>query len=80
MQIVRENVLSMEASGVVVKSNSQWISEPMLVVRKDGDIRFCVDYCLLNEVTVKDQYPMPLIAEVFDCLGPWAQCFSLKLT
>ena len=42
MQIVRENVIGMEASGVVVKSNSQWISEPVLVVRKDGDIRFCV--------------------------------------
>ena len=70
MQIVCEDVLSMEASGVVVKSNSQWISEPVLVVRKDGEIRFCVDYRPLYEVTVKDQYPMPLIAEVLDCLGP----------
>ena len=70
MQIVRENVLGMEASGVVVKSSSQWISEPVLVVRKDCDIRFCIDYRPLNEVTVKDQYPMPLIAEVLDCLGP----------
>ena len=40
MQIVNENVLSMEASGVVGKSNSQWISEPVSVVRKDGDISF----------------------------------------
>ena len=39
------------------------------MVRKDGDIRFFVDYRPLKEVTVKDQYPMPIIAEVPDCLG-----------
>jgi len=55
MQIIRENVIGMQASGVVMKSNSEWISEPVLVVRKYGDIRFCVDYRPLNEVTVKDQ-------------------------
>ena len=68
-QIICENVLGMRASGVVVPSNSEWISEPVLVVKKDGDIRFCVDYRPLNEVTVKDQYPVPIVAEVLDCLG-----------
>ena len=36
----------------------------MFVKKKDGSLRLCVDYQALNEVTKKDRYPLPLIAEV----------------
>ena len=47
----------------------------MLVRKKDGSVRFCVDYRRLNEVTVKDAYPLPRIDMVLDCLSS-ARLFS----
>ena len=38
-------------------------------MRKDGSLIFCVDYRQLNERTVKDSYPLPLIDDCLDCLG-----------
>lgn len=41
----------------------------MLVQKKDGSTRFCVDYRKLNHVTVKDAYPLPRIDESVDALS-----------
>ena len=38
----------------------------MLVKKKDGSTRFCVDYCKVNEVTRKDAYPIPRVDDTLD--------------
>ena len=43
--------------------------------KKDGSLRFCIDYCWLNKKTVKNRYPLPLPEELFDRLGS-ARMFS----
>ena len=62
-------------SGVVVPSTSAWASPVVLCRKKDGSVRWCVDYRCLNEVTVKDAYPLPRIDMCLDGLGG-AQYFS----
>ena len=74
-QVQREEVLKMLEAGVIVPSNSAWASPVVLVNKKDGSKRFCVDYRALNGVTQKDLYPLPRTEEVLDELGK-AQWFS----
>ena len=55
--------------GVIQPSVSEWSSPPVLVRKKDGGVRWCIDYRALNEVTRKDVFPLPLIEECIDTLS-----------
>jgi hypothetical protein len=55
--------------GVIEPSKSPWSSPVVLVTKKDGTIRFCVDYRALNNVMIKDAYPLPRVDECLDSLG-----------
>ena len=48
---------------------SAYSSPILLVQKKDGDSRLCVDYRKLNAVTEQDAYPLPIIQDVFDLVG-----------
>ena len=74
-QVQREEVLKMLLAGVIVPSNSPWASPMVLVGKKEGSKRFCVDFRGLNNITRKDVYPLPRTEEVLDKLGN-AQYFS----
>ena len=55
--------------GAIRKSNSPWASAVVLVCKKDGALRFCIDLRKLNERTVKDAYSLPCIEDSFDVLN-----------
>lgn len=77
-QEVDRQVNEMVDKGVIKTSISPWAS-PVVLVRKDGTMRFCVDYRRLNEFTVKDAYPLPKIEEAFDHLSGHAMFSTLDL-
>ncbi|KGG50874.1 hypothetical protein DI09_525p10, partial [Mitosporidium daphniae] len=62
-ELMQTLVQEMEDAGVIEKCNGPWSSPVVLVRKKDGAWRFCVDYRKLNAVTLKDVYPLPRIEE-----------------
>ena len=66
---VEEHVKQMEKDGVIRPSHSPWASPVLLVGKKDGGIRFCIDYRAVNERTIKDAHPLPRIRDIFDQLA-----------
>ena len=57
---------NMEKQGIIQKSSSPWSSPLVLVMKKNGKIRPCVDYRRLNAITVKDAFPLPRIQDCLD--------------
>ena len=66
---VNRQVGEMLDSGVIRPSKSPWASPIVLVKKKDGTWRFCVDFRKLNDVTVKDSFPLPQINDLLDTLA-----------
>ncbi|GBM61351.1 Transposon Ty3-I Gag-Pol polyprotein [Araneus ventricosus] len=68
-KIVEIQVQEMLDAGIIEQSDSSWAAPVVLVPKKDGSTRFCVDYRLLNNVTREDRYPLPLIPVVLRNIG-----------
>ena len=77
---IREIVKDMSDMGVVRPSHSPWGASVVLVPKKDGSTRFCVDYRRLNEITAKDVYPLPRIDATLDQLGGCKYFTAMDLT
>ncbi len=68
-KVVEDEIENMLEKGVIRPSQSPWAAPVTLVPKKDGSIRFCVDYRALNAITVRDSHPLPHIQDVFDSLA-----------
>ena len=68
-QEVAQHIRKMQEANVIQPSSSPWSSSIVLVKKKDGTLRFCVDYRRLNSVTKADTFPLPRMDDILDQLG-----------
>jgi hypothetical protein len=63
---LKEHVKELLEKGFIRPSSSPWGAPMIFVLKKDGTQRLCVDYRALNEVTLKNKYPLPRFDDLFD--------------
>ncbi|MDD9817374.1 MAG: RNase H-like domain-containing protein [Gammaproteobacteria bacterium] len=74
------SICEMQEMDVIEPSSSPWSSPIVLVQKKDGTSRFCVDYRRLNDITHKDSYPLPRIDDTIEALSgvEWFSTLDLR--
>ena len=77
---VLEELTEMETHGLIEPSTSEWSAPIVVVEKKDGTLRLCVDYRRLNTVTRTDAYPLPRIHELLDRIGQAKYITTMDLT
>jgi hypothetical protein len=65
---LKEQLQELLDKGYILPSASPWGAPVIFVMKKDGTQRMCMDYHSLNEVTIKNKYPLPRIDDLFDQL------------
>ena len=77
---MKAHLKEMVEVGAIRRSFHPWASAVVLVRKKDGGLRFCIDLCKLNNRTVKDGYSLPWIEDTLDCLNGavWFSTLDLK--
>jgi hypothetical protein len=68
LEELKKQLADMLSKGLIRPSASPWGSSVLFVDKRHGTIRLCVDYRKLNEVTIKNKYPLPKIEDLFDQL------------
>jgi hypothetical protein len=65
---LKKQIDELSEKGYIRPSTSPWAAPVLFVEKKDGTKRMCIDYRSLNEVTIKNKYPLPRIEDLFDQL------------
>jgi hypothetical protein len=68
LEELKKQLAELTASGFIQPSKSPFGAPILFVKKKDGTMRMCVDYRALNNITIKNSYPLPRIDELFDRL------------
>ena len=68
-QEIDRQVNDMLQRGIIQESVSPWSAPVVLVKKKNGETRFCIDFRLINKITRKDSFPMPLVSDTLDALS-----------
>ena len=79
-EVLREEIRTLLDQVIIRPSKSPWAAPIVLVKKKDGTQRMCVDYRKLNKVTVNNPYPLPNIEELIANLGSSRFITTLDLT
>ena len=66
LEEIKKQIKELLEKGYIRRSSSLWEAPVLLVEKKDGSLRMVVDYRALNEVTIKNMYPLPMINDLFD--------------
>jgi transposase InsO family protein len=69
LPVIDQHVNDMLHNDIIEPSASPWSSNVVLIKKRDGDLRFCIDYRRLNNLTYKDSYPLPRIDACLHSLG-----------
>lgn len=79
-KIIKDEVDSMLKKGIIQLSNSEYSSEIVLVLKKTGEWRFCIDFRPLNAATIDDRYPLPLIRDLLQSVkqSTWFTSIDLR--
>ena len=72
---LKEQLKELLDKGFIRPSSSPWGALVLFVKKKDGSLRLSINYRQLNKVTIKNEYPLPRIDDLFDQLQE-ARCFS----
>lgn len=80
LKALNEEVDRMLELGVIAPSKSPWSNPVVMTPKKDGSLRFCLDARKLNDVTVKDSYPLPYISSILDNLRGSRYLTSIDLS
>jgi hypothetical protein len=62
----KKQIAELQSKGFICPSSSSWGAPVLFMEKKDETQRMCVDYRSLNEVTIKNKYPLPRIEDLFD--------------
>ena len=68
LEEIKTRIKELLEKGYIRPSSSPWGAPVLLVEKKDGSLRMVVYYRALNEVTIKNKYPLPMINDLFDQL------------
>nr|GFC74715.1 putative reverse transcriptase domain-containing protein [Tanacetum cinerariifolium] len=68
MKDLSEQLKELSDKGFIRPSSSPWGAPVLIVKKKDGSFRMCIDYQELNKLRVKNRYPLPRIDDLFDQL------------
>ena len=78
-QVIEKTIDEMMGANIVRRSKSPWSFPVVIVDKKDGSKRFCVDFRKLNQITKPNSYPLPLIDDILTLLGKAKYFTSLDL-